>query len=312
MAIPGYQEILLPLLQLVGDGREWHIKDTKEILSDHFKLTEEERQQKIPSGYEPLIYNRIHWARLYLVRSGLLTATRRGYIRIAESGKHLLATKPSSLSTPFLRDKYPELREYLSVSTQKTKSSCAPDESVATQEAKNADETPEEILEQVHKTLKKQLAADLLDQIKEMPPYFFEQLVVDLLKKMGYGGPVEDAALVTPRSNDGGIDGIIKEDRLGLETIYIQAKRYKDTSVGRPEIQAFVGALHGRRSRKGVFITTSSFANQAVEYAKSIETRVVLIDGQRLAQYMIEFGLGVATTHTYEIKRIDSDYFNDD
>lgn len=311
MAIPGYQEILLPLLKLVSDGKEWHIRDTREVLSDHFDLTEAERQIKLPSAYETVFYNRIHWARLYLVRSGLLTATRRGYIQISDSGNKLLANKPDSLTTPYLRDHYPELKAYLNSCSQKTDSAPTSLKPLTTQEVESVNETPEEMLEQAHATLKNQLAIDLLDQIKEMPPYFFEQLVVDLLKKMGYGGPVEDSAIVTPRTNDSGIDGIIKEDRLGLETIYIQAKRYKDTAVGRPEIQAFVGALHGQRSRKGVFITTSTFGKSAVEYAKSIETRIVLIDGQRLAQYMIEFNLGVSTTHSYEVKRIDSDYFNE-
>lgn len=312
MSIPGFQEILLPLLNVVSDRKEWHIKNTREIICNHFNLTEEERLKKLPSAYETVIYNRIHWARLYLVKAGLLNATRRGYIQLSEAGQKLLDEKPVSLDVSFLRQHYPALNEYLDTSNGKKESSSGTPVVAASPDHNVLNETPEEILQQSHITLEKQLTSELLEQIKEMSPHFFERLVVDLLKKMGYGGPVEDSSIVTPRSNDGGIDGIIKEDRLGLETIYIQAKRYKDTAVGRPEIQAFVGAIHGQRSRKGVFITTSTFAKNATAYAKTIETKIILIDGRRLAEYMVEYNLGVTTTQVYEIKRIDSDYFTDD
>lgn len=299
MAIPDYESIMVPLLRYASDGEVHRLHDAYEAMADYFELSEDERRQLLPSGTQKVMYNRVGWARFYLVKAGLLHSPKRGHFQITAAGRELLSSNPQRLTKGDLRS-FGSFREY--------EATLDGQEVVA---VPTQPQTPEEILEQVIEEIQQNLAQELLARIKECTPDFFEQLVVDLLVRMGYGGSRREAGEVLGRSRDGGIDGIIKEDKLGLDTIYVQAKRWEG-SVGRPEIQRFVGALQGVRARRGVFITTSYFTQDAVEYANNIETRVVLIDGQQLASLMIEYGLGVSTVETYTIKRLDSDYFLED
>lgn len=304
MTIPGFQEMMLPVLQLTANGQEHRLRNLVEAIADRFGLSVEDRSQLLPSGQQTVVHNRVAWARTYLVKAGLLESTRRGYVRITEKGRQLLAENQSGINVAYLRNHYPVIKEFITGSgsaDQITKPSLQPEG--------GSDQTPEETLEQAYLQLRNELAEELLAQVKDLTPQAFERLVVELLVKMGYGGTLKDAGRAVGQSGDGGIDGIIKEDRLGLDTIYLQAKRYNDQAISRPAIQAFVGALQGVRARKGIFITTSRFAAPAIEYAGSIDTKVVLIDGQQLAEYMIDFNLGVTKMSTFEVKRIDSDYF---
>ena len=299
MPIPNYQTFMLPLLRLAGDGVEHSLRDAIELLAKEFRLSEEERREMLPSGLQAVFANRVGWARTYMKKAGLLTSPRRGYFTITKRGKEALAAGPSQIDTEFL-DQYPEFQEFWALRKQPSAS-----DAIAEDEQTR---TPEEALERAYQNLRDDLAAELLAQIKQSPPSLFERLVVELLVKMGYGGSREDAGRAIGRSGDEGIDGIIKEDRLGLDIIYIQAKRWEAT-VGRPEIQKFAGALQGQRARKGIFITTSDFSRDAQAYVSRIETKIVLIDGEQLAQLLMDFNVGVAPVASYELKRIDSDYF---
>ena len=296
--IPDYQTCMLPLLKYAEDKNEHKFSDAVEYLSDEFALTKEERQALLPSKTQDVITNRIGWARTYLKKAGLLEDTRRGYFKITERGLSVLSENLEKLSTKYLQ-KFDEFIAFHEKHTEKDISS----EIELTTEA-----TPEEMLETGFAKLSENLIDDLLAKIGESSPSFFEHLVVDLLVHMGYGGSFSEAAQVVGKSGDEGIDGIIKEDKLGLDTIYIQAKRWKGV-VGRPEIQKFAGALLGQKASKGVFITTSSFTKEAEEYVSSVDRKVVLIDGTKLATLMIEHNVGISTVRTFEIKRIDSDYF---
>jgi len=230
--------------------------------------------------------------------------TRRGYVRVTDEERQLLGQPPDQITVKYLREKYPAIKDFISGSGSSDDS-----EKPVTPHSNEASQTPEEMLEDAYQRLRQELADEILSQVKEMSSQAFERLVIELLVKMGYGGTLKDAGRAVGQSGDGGIDGIIKEDRLGLDTIYLQAKRYTDQAVGRPAIQAFVGALQGVRARKGIFITTTRFAAPAIEYAGNIDTKVVLIDGPQLAEYMIDFNLGVTKMNSFEVKRIDSDYF---
>jgi restriction system protein len=291
---------MLPLLRLAGDGAEHSLRDAIDVLAGEFRLSEEERRELLPSGRQEVFVNRVGWARTYMKKAGLLRGTRRGFFEITDRGRGVLDQKPARIDTKLL-DQFPEFREFKALRRQAT----ADDEG---QEEQNR--TPEEALERAYQSLRNELAADLLAQIKQSPPALFERLVVELLVKMGYGGSRKDAGRAIGKSGDEGVDGIIKEDRLGLDIIYIQAKRW-DNTVGRPEIQKFAGALQGQRARKGIFITTSDFSREAHEYASRIDSKIVLIDGEQLAQMLIDFDIGVATVASYEIKRVDSDYFTE-
>lgn len=305
MAIPAFQDITLPLLRIVADGEERRLRDVVEAVAERFGLPEDERSRKLPSGQQSVIHNRVSWARSYMVKAGILGATRRGHFKLTDEERRLLQDPPDRIDVAFLREHYPAVREFI----ESTRNA---DEDTPLEQRQQPDgETPEESLERAHQHLRGQLAKELLAQVKEMSPEFFERLVVELLVKMGYGGTLRDAGQAVGHSGDGGIDGIIKEDRLGLDVIYVQAKRYDDQPVSRPAIQAFVGALQGVRARKGIFITTSRFAQPAREYASHIDTRVILIDGEQLAEFMIDYGLGVSTVNTFEVKRVDSDYFTE-
>lgn len=298
--IPDYQTCMLPLLKYSADNKEHKLADAVEDLSDQFGLTAEERKELLPSKTQEVIFNRIGWARTYMKKAGLLEDTRRGVFKITERGQAVLGENLERLSTKYLR-KFDEFNEFQKKHNEKDSKS----ENDVISEA-----TPEEMLEAGYTKLSENLADDILVNIAKCSPSFFEHLVVDLLVHMGYGGSFSEAAQVVGKSGDEGIDGIIKEDKLGLDTIYIQAKRWKGV-VGRPEIQKFAGALLGQKASKGVFITTSSFTKEAEEYAASVDRKVVLIDGQKLASLMIEHNVGISTVRTFEIKRIDSDYFEE-
>jgi restriction system protein len=301
MTIPDYETIMLPLMKFIADGQEHSINDCADHISDLFKLTSEEREQRIPSGQSSYIKNRTGWARTYLKKAGLLSSPRRGFVQITDRGREILTQKRDSIDRKFL-EQFPEFIEF----QQKTNVSIEDHPQALSTSSLSG--TPDEAIERSYIQLRTQLADELLDQIKTCTSDFFERLVLDVIVAMGYGGSYRDAATATKRSNDGGIDGIIKQDRLGLDTIYIQAKKW-EASIHRPEIQKFAGALQGVRARKGIFITTSLFSDGAREYVATIDSKIVLIDGTELAQLMIDHGIGVTAHQTYEIKRLDSDYF---
>ena len=300
MAIPDFQSVMRPLLELAADGNEHSLSTARESLANKFSLTEEEKKALLPSGKQPTFTNRVALGKVYLSQAGALNSPRRGYFRITERGRELLERVSGRITIRELK-RYPEFVEFRGPTKPETDTSAA--------EVKDAEEhTPEERLEAAYQTIRSRLAAELLMCVKGASPEFFEHLVVELLLKMGYGGSRGEAGEVIGRAGDEGIDGIISQDRLGLDVIYLQAKRW-EAVVGRPEIQKFVGALHGKRARKGVFITTSDFSADAREYVENIDPKVVLITGTDLASYMIDFGVGVARDNVYETKKIDSDYF---
>jgi restriction system protein len=299
MAIPAYQTLMLPLLRLASDRKEHQLRAVTETLADEFSLTDEERNELLPSGNQAVFANRVGWARTYLKQAGLVDSPRRGIFRITQRGLDLLQERPIRVDVRLL-ERFPEFLEFRNRRRER--------ESTSTPALTEAGETPEDSLAAAYQTLRADLEAELLQQVKESSPAFFERLVVELLVKMGYGGSRQDAGRAIGRTGDGGIDGIINEDRLGLDVIYVQAKRW-DTTVGRPEIQRFAGALQGQRARKGVFITTSSFSQDAEEYASRIDSRIILIDGARLTRLMVDHNVGVSTVGVYEVKKIDSDFF---
>lgn len=301
MAIPDYQSIMLPLLKFTSDEKEHSLRETIEALADEFNLTDEERKELLPSGQQAAFDNRVGWARTYLKKAGLLESTKRGYFQVTERGLEVLGQNPPEINTAFLRQ-FPEFVEF---QTPRAKV----DEE--TEQFLGDVQTPEEEIEVAYQGVRQGLITDLLQTIKSCSPAFFERLVIDLLVKMGYGGTRKDAGQAIGGSGDGGIDGIIKEDRLGLDIVYIQAKRW-DGPVGRSEIQKFAGALQGQRARKGIFITTSTFTQTAYDYASLIDSKIILIDGDLLAQLMIDYNVGVTTVTSYELKRIDSDYFTEE
>ena len=298
MAIPDFQSIMLPLLQFAADGEEHAISDARGPLAERLGVSEEERRELLPSGQQPRFANRVAWAKVYLERAGLLAKTRRGHFKIADRGRAVLDDPPARIDIRFLK-RFPDFDEFRATAN-------APAD-----DAIRDDETPEETLLTSYEAIRHSLAVELMKLVKSATAEFFERLVLDLLLKMGYGGSRETAGALTEPGPDAGIDGIINEDQLGLDVIYLQAKRWEST-VGRPEIHRFVGALHGKRAKKGVFITTSIFSADAREYVATIDPKVVLIDGNQLAQYMIDFNVGVSLASVYEIKRIDSDYFADE
>jgi restriction system protein len=305
MTIPDYQTLMLPVLKLAGSGGELRFRDMVENLAQEFQLTQEERGELLPSGTAFLFDNRVGWARTYLKQAGLLESPKRGILRITERGRATLASQPARIDVKFL-EQFTEFREFRTRRPDDGRNDKAPGETP--RQTALEIETPEERLATAYRTLRADLQADLIEQVKSASPSFFERLVVDLLLAMGYGGSRQDAGRAIGKSGDGGIDGIIKEDKLGLDVIYIQAKRWEGT-VGRPEVQKFAGALQGHRASKGVFITTSSFSREADDYANAINTKVILINGSTLTELMIDHNVGVATTGVYELKRVDADYF---
>ena len=303
MPIPDFQSLMRPLLELAADGAEHSMAEAREHLAERLGLSEEERAKLLPSGRQALFSNRVAWAKVYLQRAGILDGTRRAHFHITERGRETVRAGPERITISYLLQ-FPEFVEFRTRAKEETDEGETP----LTERDEPADETPEEQLESAYQRLRADMAVELLDRVKQCTPQFFERLVVELLLAMGYGGSRKEAGKAVGQSGDEGIDGIINEDRLGLDMIYLQAKRWTGR-VGRPEVQKFVGALHGKRARKGIFLTTGSFSPDAVEYALHIDPKVVLIDGAQLAELMIDFGVGVTSVASYQIKRLDSDYF---
>jgi len=300
MSIPDYQTTMLPFLQCLADEKEHALAEIRESLAAHFTLTEEEIEELLPSGNQGVFENRIGWARTYLKNAGLLRYVRRGVFQITDRGRELLADPPDRITAKFL-EQYPEFMEFRERGKSKTKSEPA---------SPTSSETPDETIEAAYSQLREELAAELRSQLENVTWRFFERLVIDVLVAMGYGGSRKEAGQAFQRGSDEGIDGTIKEDRLGLDIIYVQAKRWKTgNTVGRPEIQKFAGALQGKRARKGVFITTSDFSEEARQYVQFIDSKIILINGQELATLMMDHDVGVSAAETYVIKRLDTDYF---
>ncbi|MDD5457785.1 MAG: restriction endonuclease [Phycisphaerae bacterium] len=302
MPIPDYQTLMLPILKFYGNsGQEHSFREVADALANQFCLTDQEKNEMLPSGQQAIFDNRVGWAKTYLKKANLIETTRRGYNKITQRGIDVLRQKLENLDANYLT-KFDEFKAFRAL--RHPKGTVAEEES----ETESNGRTPEEILEIAYQKIRNDLATDLLQQLKSCSPSFFERLVVEVIVKMGYGGTRQDAGKAIGKSGDGGIDGIIKEDKLGLDAIYIQAKRWENT-IGRPEIQKFVGALTGQRARKGLFITTSDFTSDAKEYVSRIDTKIVLIDGETLADLMIDHNVGISIIGTYELKKIDSDYF---
>ncbi|MEY2479336.1 MAG: restriction system protein [Verrucomicrobiota bacterium] len=307
MPIPKYDEMTLPILRILGDGAEHSQSELAEKIAQHFHLTAEERAQRLPKVRATYLRHRLGWAGFRLRRAGLADNPRAGTLQITERGRKFLETNPTQLR----RKDFDQFPEWVSFYKQTRANRREREGGVETDESdQSSDETPEERMQAAHSELNETLVTDLLSQLAKIDPFRFEQVVLDLLVKMRYGGSFKEAAAVTRKTGDEGIDGVINEDRLGLDVIYIQAKRWKN-NVGRPEIQNFVGALAGKKANKGIFITTSAFHDNATNYAEGLNHKVVLIDGRRLAELMIEHGVGVSEEHAYSIKKIDSDYFDE-
>ncbi len=304
--IPDYQTLMLPLLKLVSDGQEHKYRDIIENLATEFEVTDEERKELLASGNQAIFDNRVGWAKTYLKKAGLLDSPKRATFVITDIGRQTLSKNPDRIDAKYLRQ-FPSFLEFQNASRNDSETE------EETTEIAVHEQTPEENLDKAYQRIRKSLASELLNRVVELSPAFFERLVVELLVKMGYGGSIKDAGKAMGKSGDEGIDGTIKEDKLGLDIIYIQAKRWKPGNVvGRPEIQKFVGALAGQGAKKGIFITTSNFTKEALDYTPRNETKIVLIDGEQLAQLMIDYNLAVSTVTNFEIKRIDNDYFGEE
>lgn len=303
MAVPDFQSLMLPLLRIAVDGREHSLAEARDSLAAEFRLSSADLEEPLPSGRQPKFSNRVAWAKSYLQQAGLLLSPRRGHFQVSDRGRDVLKAPPPRIDIKFL-EQYPEFVEF------RTPKADAEELPSAVPTSQPEPETPEEALEAAHLKMRVGLASELLSRVKAGSPQFFERLVVELLLKMGYGGSRRDAGQAIGKAGDEGIDGVISEDRLGLDVVYLQAKKW-DGTVGRPEIQRFVGALHGKRAKKGVFITTGTFSAEATDYVDHIEPKVVLIDGRRLAELMIDFDVGVNAAAVYSVKRVDSDYFDD-
>ena len=304
MAIPDYQSIMLPLLKLAGDKQEHSIREAIDHISDLFGLTEGESRELLPSGQQPIIDNRVGWASTYLKKAGLLESPRRSMFTITTLGAQVLEKNPPELNIRFL-DQFPQFVEFRKLRKEDD------DEQLERELTEDSSRTPQELLEDGYQKIRQDLAQELLSLLKQASPRFFERLVVELLVKMGYGGSRKDAGEAVGQSGDGGIDGIINEDKLGLDVIYIQAKRW-EAAVGSKEVRDFVGSLVGQKATKGIFITTSRFTRETVDYVRTIGHKVILIDGDRLAQFMIDYDVGVSKVSSYDVKKIDADYFTED
>ncbi len=305
--IPDYQTLMLPILKIVSDGNEHQYRDLIEKLAIEFEITDEERKALLASGSQAIFDNRVGWAKTYLKKAGLLDSPKRATFVITDIGIQTLEKNPDRIDAKYLRQ-FPSFLEFQNASRSISDIDEDDNSTIDSHE-----QTPEESLEKAYQRLRKSLALELLNKVVDLTPAFFERLVVELLVKMGYGGSIKDAGKALGKSGDEGIDGTIKEDKLGLDIIYIQAKRWKPGNVvGRPELQKFVGALAGQGAKKGIFITTSNFTKEALEYSPKNETKIVLINGEELAQLMIDFNLGCTTQQIYELKKIDGDYFGEE
>ena len=302
--IPDFQSIMLPLLEITGDKKEHTIQEVRDLLAKHFNLSEEERSELLSKSKQQRFNNRVGWARTYLGKGGLLEYGKVGSFMITDRGLKVLQEKPSKIDVKYLK-RFPELLKFIKPSKKGKKNK---DKEI---ELLLEEKTPEDLLEIGYEKYQEKLLSDLLEKVKQCNPNFFERLVVELLVNMGYGGSFEDAGKAIGKSGDEGIDGIIKEDKLGLDAIYIQAKRWTNP-VSRPDIQKFAGALLGKKAKKGVFITTSTFSESAIEYARNIENKIILVDGEQLTKYMVDNGVGVSEITSYKIKKIDLDYFTEE
>jgi restriction system protein len=308
MAIPDFQSFFYPFLKLSSDSQEHSLKEMRKYMTEHFALSEEDKAEKVPSGSQTKFDNRIYWTKSYLVKAKVLESAKRGHFTITKRGLSFLKKFKDSITINDLKE-FEEFRTF-NLSTNKDDENSG---TIANVELVSENKTPLEKLEESYLFIQKELGLELLEKIQSNTWQFFEDLVIDLMIKMGYGGSRNKVEKRIKRTNDDGIDGVISEDKLGLEVIYLQAKKWTKTGVvGRPEIQKFVGALHGQRARKGVFITTCTFAKSAYEYVKVIDPKVILIDGETLANLMIEYGLGTSTVESYQIKKIDLDYFEEE
>jgi restriction system protein len=300
LALPDYQTIMLPLLKIIEDQKEHRMRDVTESLAAHFNLTEDERKTLLPSGTQPTFDNRVGWSKTYLKKAGLLDSPKRAVISITSRGLDVLSKNPAKIDQALLKT-FPEFLEFQNLKHEEKEIASPGDPFLG---------TPEDHLAEAFIKIRSALAQELLEKVLSMTPQFFERLVVELLVQMGYGGSLKDAGKATRLTKDEGIDGVINEDKLGLDIIYIQAKKWKPgNTVGRPDVQSFVGALAGHGAKKGVFITTSSYTKEAREYQPKNDTKIVLIDGDQLAQLMMDYGLGVTTQTVYEVKKLDGDYF---
>lgn len=309
MAIPSHYQLMLPVLQVLGESDILSASECAGPVADRLGLSQEEREERLPSGSAITLVNRIGWSAWYMMQAGLVARPRPGRFVITDEGRRLLGQKPAQIDGKTLA-KYPSFVERV---LKKTPADREDDEEATASESKTTEavKTPNERIEAAFAELRRTLVSDLLDQLGRIDPFRFEQIVLDLLVAMGYGGSRAEAAQVTQKTGDEGIDGVINEDRLGLDVIYVQAKRWKN-NVGRPEIQNFVGALAGKKASKGIFITTSDFHSNAREYATGLHQKVILVDGHRLAELMIEHNIGVSEEQVYRVKRVDSDYFSED
>ena len=309
MAVPDYQSLMLPLLKIAGDENEHSLNEAIDKLAQQFGLSEIDREELLPSGTQRKFDNRVSWARTYMQKALLFSSPGRSKFRITERGIEVLKKNPPDVNVKYLK----QFPEFFAFYTHRDREGKSDENNHVTQEIiEQASQTPQEILETSYQSLRQTLAQELLERIKTKPPKFFENLVVDLLVAMGYGGSRKDAGQAVGQVGDGGIDGIIKEDKLGLDAIYLQAKRWEGT-VGGPVVQGFVGALIGKKARKGVFITTSNFSQQAQNYANGIENlKIILIDGEQLAQLMIDHDIGVTEESRYIVKKVDLDYFDEE
>lgn len=317
MAIPDYEELMLPVLRVAGDGQEHRIGDVIEQLARDFRLTDEERNQLLPSGKQTTFANRVHWARGYLVQAGLLEATKRAHFRITDRGRKALSERLTRIDNDYL-SKFPEFIQFLGRSRgqKPLPPAAAPNEQfteIRSPGVTEQSQTPDKSLRATVKQIEAALGKELLDRILATPPAFFEMLIVNLLLAMGYGGSREGAGRTVGRSGDGGIDGVIDQDALGLDRIYVQAKRYKiDNPVSEPEIRAFSGSLGAAKANKGVFVTTSSFTQPSINFAERHPSKIVLIDGKLLTSLMVRYNVGARIDETLYLKKIDEDFFIDE
>ncbi len=301
MTVPDFQSFFLPFLKLLSDGKEHSIRDMYDILADQLELSESDRQQVLPSGQMKTYVNRIGWTRTHLKKAGLIDSSKRGHFAITDRGREVLAQCPEKITVKSLQV-FPEFQEFRQGNVKLIPSTAST--------VVEIDRTPEEILQEAYLTLRSEIADEIIQLLKSSSPVFFERVVVDLLVSMGYGGSRKAAGKAIGGSGDGGVDGIISEDPLGLDNIYIQAKRW-ESNVGRPQVQAFAGSLEGFRSRKGVMITTSDFSKDARDYVTRIEKKIVLINGEMLAELMLDHNVGESEKERFVIKRIDTDYFDE-
>lgn len=301
MATPGFQDFFAPMLKICSDGKNYTLKEIRTKLGLALNLSEKDFEEKIPSGTESKFNNRVSWSKSYLTKAGALETITRGLYKITPRGLELLTEHPKGIKVKDLK-LFPEFQEFQKRNDQNN-------------EEVSADEqftTPEEQLDSASNKINNSTANELLKRILKNDPSFFEKLIIDLMIKMGYGGPQINASQALGQTGDGGIDGLINQDELGLDVIYLQAKRWENNTVGRPEIQKFAGALMSKKTKKGVFITTSDFSKEALEYSRSIDIKIVLINGHQLSLLMLNHNLGVTTAKTIQIKKIDSDYFDEE